>query len=276
MVSASCSISTAWASVRSGAGVMVSTQIPLRWTDSVIGYAAAWPDGDRTTRALSSRAKWTNSSAIDLHPVGAGRRRAASRLVRAVELPDALGRRSRPRAVLAITGQPCSVAERDQRGGVGHHPVRRAGRPERGQPVAHDRLVLGVHQRVRPGPDRDPGRLQVAEQPGRHVLVVEGDHVAAGGEGADRLGVGVVAHGDVMHHGGRGHVGPLGEQPDLDAQPDRRRVHHPGQLAAADDADDERSGLVTSGSVTPLERGDPLEPPPNGSTAAGRSPTAAR
>ena len=42
----------------------VSTQMPLRWTDSEIGYAAAWPDGDRTTSALSSRWKSTNSSAI--------------------------------------------------------------------------------------------------------------------------------------------------------------------------------------------------------------------
>ena len=37
MVRASRSISTAWASVRSGAGVMVSTQIPSRWIDWVTG-----------------------------------------------------------------------------------------------------------------------------------------------------------------------------------------------------------------------------------------------
>ena len=96
-----------------------------------------------------------------------------------------------------------------------------------------------MHQGLRPGPDRDPGRFQVAQQAGRHVLVVEGDDVAAGREGAYGLRVGVVADGDVVHHGRRGDVGPLGQQPHPDAQADRRRIHHPGELSAADDADRE-------------------------------------
>src|SRR3712207_6928225 len=46
----------------------------------------------------------------------------------------------------------------------------------------------------------------------------EGDDVAAGGEGTDCLGVGVVADGDVPNDGGRRDVGPLGQQPHMDAQ----------------------------------------------------------
>ncbi len=68
MVRASCCAPAACSSVSPGAGVTVSTQTPLRCTDSEIGYAAAWPDGARTTIALSSRAKSTNSSATICTP----------------------------------------------------------------------------------------------------------------------------------------------------------------------------------------------------------------
>ena len=61
--SASASAATACSSLSPGAGVVVSTQMPLRCTDSETGYATAWPDGERTTSALSSRAKSTYSSA---------------------------------------------------------------------------------------------------------------------------------------------------------------------------------------------------------------------
>ena len=79
------------------------------------------------------------------------------------------------------------------------------------------------------------------EQPqvlGRHVLVVEGQDVAALREPAQGLQVALVAHLDVRHDL-RGTVGGLpGQHAQPDAQPDRRRSHHPSQLSTSDDADD--------------------------------------
>ena len=179
-----------------GAGVMVWTQMPLRCTDSEIGYAAAWPDGERTTRALSSRAKSTNSSAMIWTPSPVPRTVDPPR--RPLELPDSLAVVSAARG-LGDDRPAVFVTERDQRRRVGDHPADRAWRTQGGQPIAHDRLVLGVHQSSRSGPNRDPGRLEIAKQPGRHMLMVEGDHIAAGGEAAYGLRVGVVPDRDVVH-----------------------------------------------------------------------------
>ena len=50
-------------------------------------------------------------------------------------------------------------------------------------------LVLRVLERVRTGPHDDPVGLERPQVLGRHVLVVEGEHVAALGEAAQRLEV---------------------------------------------------------------------------------------
>ncbi len=44
-------------------GAITSWQMPSRWVEATTGHAATWPDGDRTTRADSSRRKSTRSSA---------------------------------------------------------------------------------------------------------------------------------------------------------------------------------------------------------------------
>src|ERR687893_203582 len=74
-----------------------------------------------------------------------------------------------------------------------------------GEPVPHDRLVLRMYQGCGSRAHHHPGGLQVAEQSGGHVLMVEGDDVAAGREGTDGLRVGVVTDGHVPDHGGRRH-----------------------------------------------------------------------
>ena len=65
-----------------------------------------------------------------------------------------------------------------------------------------------MHQRVRAGADGDAVRLQRAQVLGRYVLVIEGDHVAALGELAQRVEVAIVAD-DVVGDdlGGRDVVG---------------------------------------------------------------------
>ena len=88
---------------------MVSTQIPSRCTDSETGYATACPDGERTTSALSSRAKSTNSSARISAPAQSppsaanGSPACSGASIFQTPLPS-----YPPREVLAITGQPIS------------------------------------------------------------------------------------------------------------------------------------------------------------------------
>ena len=70
------------------------------------------------------------------------------------------------------------------------------------------------------------------------MLVVEGDDVAARGEGPQRREVVVVTDGDVRDDLGGRVVGGLGEQPEPDAEGDAGLVRHPRELAAADHPDD--------------------------------------
>ena len=90
-----CWASSARGSARSGAGAMTSWHTPSRWTDSTTGYAIAWPDGDRATRADSSRAKSTRSSTITGTPAP---RTGGDFAGGAVDEPDAL-------AVVATSGR---------------------------------------------------------------------------------------------------------------------------------------------------------------------------
>ncbi len=118
-------------------------------------------------------------------------------------------------------------------GHLRHDGVAGAGHPEGAEPLAHDRLVLGVHQRIGPGPDRQRP-LQRAQVLGRHVLVVEGDDGAALDDPLQRGQVAVVADLVVGHHLGRAHAVGLGQQPQTDPHRGGRLREHPGQLAATD------------------------------------------
>ena len=159
-----------------------------------------------------------------------------------------------------MTGQPCSSPNATSAAASGTTRLTGHGAPSA---VSRSRMIAlswACTSAAGPGPDHHAGRLQIAQQTGRHVLVVEGDHVAAGGEGAYGLGVGVVPHRDVVHDRGRRDVRALGQQPDVDAQPDRRRVHHPGQLAAADDADGERTRTGAARHTHPRKRTGSAQP----------------
>jgi len=74
-----------------------------------------------------------------------------------------------------------------------------------------------------------------------HVLVVEGHDVAVLGEGPDRLVVGVLTDGRARHDEGGCSGVALGQHRELDAELDGRALHHAGELAAADHADDGKS-----------------------------------
>ncbi|HET6165468.1 MAG TPA: ATP-grasp domain-containing protein, partial [Marmoricola sp.] len=66
--------------------------------------------------------------------------------------------------------------------------------------ISHDCLVLRVHEGVRPGADGDAVGLERVQVLGRHVLVVERDHLAAVGDQPERGEVGVVADLVVRDH----------------------------------------------------------------------------
>ncbi len=106
-----------------------------------------------------------------------------------------------------------------------------------GQSLAHDPLVLRVHQRIRPRMDDDALRGQRSNVLTRHVLVVEGDDVAALGEAHERVEVGVVANHCVGRDEGRAVVGRGREHAQRLAQRDRGLMRHPGELAATHHAD---------------------------------------
>ena len=90
-----------------------------------------------------------------------------------------------------------------------------------------------MQQRVGGGTERHALGRQRPDVLGRHVLVVEGDHVAALGEGAQRGEVGVVAVLDVGGDQRGAVVGGEREHAQRLAEGDRGLVGHPGQLAAA-------------------------------------------
>ena len=126
------------------------------------------------------------------------------------------------------------VTEADHLRRVGDRGPTRAGQAGLAQPPPHHQLVLRVHQRGRTGPDRHAVRLQPGQDRGRDVLVVEREHVTSGGEVPDRVRVGVAAHRRVRDDLGGAGVRCLREHPQPDAERDRGRLHHPGQLPAAD------------------------------------------
>jgi len=100
---------------------------------------------------------------------------------------------------------------------------------------------LSWAQRGAGGVDGDAVGLEGVEHLRRHVLVVEGDHVAVLREGPHRLEVGVLADGRAGDDERRRRRVALGEHRQLDAERDGGALHHAGELAAADDADDGES-----------------------------------
>ena len=94
-----------------------------------------------------------------------------------------------------------------------------------------------MHQRVGAGAHGDAVRLQGPQVLGGHVLVIEGDHVAAAREGTQRVQVAIVADDDIADHLRRGVLRGVTEELEPDAEGDARLVGHTGELAAADHAD---------------------------------------
>ena len=230
--------------------------MPSRWVEATTGQAATCPEGERATRAESSRRKSTRSSARMLAPDSKAAAQSSGPSTNQTPLPS-----YPPRVVFRTQGQPPKSGEvRD----VGHgrdQRVARAGHPELGQPGAHHALVLRVHQRVGTRPHCQVG-LQRVQVVGGHVLVVEGDHLAAGGDLAQGGQVGVVAHHVVGDHLRCAHARRLGEQPQRNAQRRCGFGHHPGELAATDHGHD-RSGRRSHGVTLPSRRTSREEFDPN-------------
>ncbi len=91
-----------------------------------------------------------------------------------------------------------------------------------------------MDQRLRAGPDSEPGVLERVQVPGGHVLVVERDDRAPVGRLHEGVEVAVVADEMVGDDLRGGDAFGLGEQPQRQTERDRRLRHHPGQLTAAD------------------------------------------
>ena len=159
---------------------------------------------DRVDRGLPVRAARDEHRqlAAELDPLlreqGVAAREPLPRLPRTVDHPHALA------VIAAARGlqhhRPADLrTERIHRSGVRDHRPARARNAELGQPGAHHRLVLCVHECIRTRAYDDVLPLEPAQVVRRHVLVVEGQHVAALGEGPQRVEIAFVAHVDVGH-----------------------------------------------------------------------------
>ena len=191
------------------------------------------PLGRRATSWASSRRNSTSSSASS----GSAGREPVGDVARGAREPHALA------VVAAVRSlHDCDAAVRGEEGvefggtrdggPLGHREA------ELRQPGAHGELVLGVAQRIRSGSHRDTAVDQGAQHLLRHVLVVEGDHVRALGEGGDGREIPVVPHGCRGERSG-GSLS-LGEHPQLDAERNGWGDHHARELAATDDRDGRR------------------------------------
>ena len=113
-------------------------------------------------------------------------------------------------------------------------------------------LSCAKRSAIRAGPHRDARLDERGEHVLRHVLVVERDDVDVAREREHGRGVAVVA--DRRRGERRRHPLLLGEHAQLDAELDRRRDHHAGQLPAADDSDSQRHGLLPVACAHPSSR----------------------
>ncbi len=193
--SASCPAALPISPSRPGAGAITSTQMPSRCTVSTTGHAAPWPNGDRATNAASSRRIATRSSTKHRDPLGEIAAREVAGLVQVA------GQQHPATVVAAARGLDHDRLARGER--VEVRDIRHLGIPrnrgaDRLQLAPHHQLVLGVDQRLRRRRHVHALGDQLLEQFGRHVLVVEREHVGALGRAAKRIEVGVRAD----HHVG--------------------------------------------------------------------------
>ena len=202
--------------------------MPSRWVEATTGHAATCPEGDRATSADSSRRKSTRSSARISRPEAKAAAQSSGVSTNQTPLPS-----YPPRVVFRTHGSPNASTSATEVTSA----LRGQGMPSSASRCAHHALVLGVHERLRPRTYGDPVGRQRVQVLGRHVLVVEGDHLAALGDRAQVGEVGVVADelvGDDLR--GRDAV-RLRQQAQGDPHRRRGLGEHPGQLAATDDGD---------------------------------------
>ena len=124
----------------------------------------------------------------------------------------------------------------------GHFAKRRNQHAQPGQRPAHDQLVLGMAQRVRPRMHPNTRGNQCPEVLGGNVLMVEGEHVAALGEPSQRGQIIVPAKDHIGGHQRRRLVRTGGQHPQ--GLPERHSglVGHPSQLPGTHHADDRQTG----------------------------------
>ena len=144
-----------------------------------------------------------------------------------------------PRAVLRTTGKPpTDVRERrDLSGSVATTACRGAGTPSSSSRARITALSWACTRAAGPGRVATPSAASASRCP---VGTCSWSNVTtAHGLAQCRsvVEVGVVADLDVGDDLGRRSVGGLGEQPQRHAEPDRRLLHHPGQLTRAHDSD---------------------------------------
>ena len=215
---------------------LVADPVPLNGLhDGVGGALAARRPGDQDGQLALER-----DVLLGDQPDAVGQH--GRRLIRGLADPDApavvaAGDRLEHDRPAALLGEGRHLGQ------VPHRREPRAADAQVGDPLAHGQLVLGVAQRVRAGPDRGPGLLHGRDQRAGDVLVIERDHVAVAGEGQQVVGPAVVAEHGARGDLGRALVGGGGQDPEVDAQADRGRRGHPGQLAAADHPDHRRRRL---------------------------------
>ena len=188
-----CSASSASSSSRPGAGAITVSQTPSTWLrlDDGVG------DGLAVRGAYDVGRQLPHEVDLLLGEDGDARAEGVVGVLGGADEPDAL-------AVVAAAdglqddGEAAALGrERGDVGRVAHDAVPWAGHADRVEPGAHHALVLGVHERVRAGADGDAVRLQGPQVLGGHMFVIEGDHIAAPREVAQRVEVAVVADDDI-------------------------------------------------------------------------------
>ncbi len=201
------------------------------------------PDGDLPERGAGDQHR---QLAHQRHPL-LGEQRAAVPLEQVGHLVGAGDDEHAPAVVaparrLEDDRPPHLLGELRRRVHRAHLGPRRLRLPGGGERPAQHQLVLGVDQRVGAGGDAHAVGGQRPQVLGRHVLVVEGDHGGAVGEGAQRVEVAVVADPDVGGDQGGGLAGVGGEHPQRLPERDGGLVGHPGQLAGPHHGDDGQAG----------------------------------
>ncbi len=147
--------------------------MPSRWVEATTGHAATWPEGERATRAESSRRKSTRSSARIVRPCSAAcaKTSAASSAVATNHTPLPS---YPPRVVFSTHGSPNASTS----AGEATTALRGHGTPSAPSFSRITALSWACTRASGPGRDRQR-RLERVQVLGRHVLVVEGDHRAA-------------------------------------------------------------------------------------------------